>query len=100
MKFNDLSTLANHMSRALAAYANHVQNGDVAAFMPLLAGADTVTLTITLVGDGSIVVKPFAPTPDPTPEPAPRLPAAAVEDPVDGILADPDPRPSSRRKRL
>ena len=57
MKIKDDSELARVMGRALASYANRVENGEVTPFLKFLGGAATVTVGVRLNDDGSINVK-------------------------------------------
>ena len=57
MKIRDDSELANVMSRALEQYANRVQNGAVEPYKSFMSGAESVDVTVTLSGDGTITVK-------------------------------------------
>jgi len=57
MKIKDESELARVMGRALASYANRVENGEVTPFLKFIEGATTLNVNILLNEDGTIIVK-------------------------------------------
>jgi len=57
MKINSDSELAIVLGTAFSAYANKVQNGFTGVYRPFLNGADSVVVTVKLVGLGEVIVE-------------------------------------------
>ncbi len=60
MKISNEAALRSHMARALENYANQVQNGSVKPWLPLLDGAESVVVKVTVLEGGLIVEPVFA----------------------------------------
>lgn len=88
MKIESESQLAVHMGRALANYANQVQNGLTQPFRKFMEGATSVNLKVTLDETGLIHVESLD---EPKVEAAPEIVLPMVEP------EEPEPKP--RRKK-
>lgn len=69
MKIKDEYELANILGTAFSRHANDIQNGAVGPYICFLSGTESIDMTITLSGDGTITVKPIVHPEDKKTEP-------------------------------
>lgn len=60
MKIKDENELAHILGMAFSQHANRVQNGAVEPYKSFMSGAESVDVTVTLSGNGTITVKLIA----------------------------------------